>query len=105
MALKRDANFYRQLFAAGAARRHFAQHGLGGQLGKRQRLLGFGQKALQFAAQRVGAGALKQRRSGRIKHRDAPVLVDTNDGVQRRVDDRFKAALTGVELLVALAQL
>ena len=104
VALKADAHLHRQGAPAGGARRHLAQHGLGGEVLELQRLRHIGQKTLERAAQRVVRGALEQRGCGGVEHRDAVVLIDANDGIQRRVDDGLQAPLAGVQLLVALLQ-
>ena len=104
MALERHAHLHRQLFGAGRAGRHFAQHGLGGELRKRQRLPRRGQKTLQRAAQCVLRAALEQRRCRGVEHGDEAVLVHADDGVERGVDDGFQPLLAGVQLLVALLQ-
>ena len=64
--------------------------GLGGKLGKCQGLRRVGQEALQRAAQRVAGAALEQGGGRGVEHGDAPVLIDTDDGVQRRVDHRLR---------------
>ena len=85
--LEGDADFDRNFQPVGGQARHLAQHGLGGEVLELQRLRHIGQKPLQRATQRVVRGALKQRRRRGVEHRDAVVLIDANDGIQRRVDD------------------
>ncbi|MNU92311.1 hypothetical protein D3C71_822230 [compost metagenome] len=104
MALERHAHFHGQFLAAGGQRRHLAQQGLGGELGKRQRLRRIGQKAVKGAAQRAAGTALEQRCRRRVEHGDALVLVHADDGVQRGVDDGLQPLLTGADLFVALLQ-
>lgn len=42
-----------------------------------------------MAAQRIAGGAAEQSSGGGVEHRDALVLIDADDGVQRGVDDRL----------------
>jgi len=104
VALERHADLHGQLAAAGRERRHLAQRGLGGQLGKGQDLLGAGQKAAQRAAQGISGGALEQHGGRGVEDGDALALVHADDGVQRRVDHCLQAVFAGMQLRVALLQ-
>ncbi|BBL24908.1 hypothetical protein CT3_23630 [Comamonas terrigena NBRC 13299] len=104
IALERDADFHRDVAAAGGAAGHLAQHRLGGQRGQLQRIGRIGQKALQAAAQGFLHRAQEQRGGRGVEDRDAPLAVHADDGVHGGVDHRLQAPLAGVQLGVALLQ-
>ena len=93
VVLEGDADLDRDFAAAGRACRHLAQHGLRGQWRKGQGLGRIGQETLQRTAQRVVRRTQKQGGSRGIEDGDALLVVQADDGVQGRVDDRFEPPL------------
>ena len=69
-----------------------------------QRLFDIRQKAAQAGAEGLLHRAFKQRRSSGVEDRDQLLVVNTQNGIERRVDDGRHAVFAQQQVLIALAQ-
>ena len=102
--LKSDADLHRHPLATGCVGLHFAQQGLGGDVGQGQRGGHLGQKPRQGAAQGIFGAAGKQGRCRGVEDGDAHRLVHADDGIHRGVDHRLQPFFAGQQLGIALLQ-
>src|ERR1035437_417575 len=104
MQLKGHTDLDRNAVSTGREPIHLTQLRMRGELAVTQSLHRIGQKARQLTTQRLHRRTLEQRRRSWVEDGNAVGLIDANDRIQRRIDDRSQPVLAELKLFVFLLQ-